>query len=178
MEDTLQFITYLIQEFEMIKNVNITVFDAERIIQTKKVNINKEFKEFSEQMEQNTENNDIKQLCIIIGLDKFLNDLDDDKNAFSKALQKAEDAGIYNFIFIENATRLKNHQYDDWYKKYILGDTGIWLGNGIEDQYLLNVNSRREVSNNCGISFGYAVKQGQTTLIKLLGVKEKGDDNE
>ncbi len=178
MDNILEFISYLIQEIEMLENINLTIFDAERIMQTKKINLNNAFKEFNEKINKKTENENIRELCIIIGIDKFLNDLDDDENNFTKILEKAEDIGNYNFILIDNATRFKNHQYDEWYKKYIMGDTGIWLGNGIDDQYLISINSRRDIVNNCGISFGYAVEQGEITLIKLLGIKEKGDDDE
>ena len=46
-------------------------------------------------------------------------------------------------------------------------------------QYLLNVDSNgKDIVNNCGISFGYVVKQGEPTFIKLLGMKELGDDDE
>ena len=82
------------------------------------------------------------------------------------------------FIIVENATKVKNHEYDDWYKEYITGEDGIWVGNGIEDQYVLGLNSSRNIINYCGESFGYAVNNGQETIIKLLGIKEKGDDNE
>ena len=114
---------------------------------------------------------------MIIGIDKFLNNLDEDE--FMETLQKAEESGQYSFILAENATRLKNHEYDDWYKNYIMGDRGIWIGNGIDDQYLLDVNSSgKDMVNNCGVSFGYVIKQGEPILMKLLGMKEKGDDNE
>ena len=31
--------------------------------------------------------------------------------------------------------------------------------------------------NNYGESFIYAIKQGEINLVKLLGMKEKGDEN-
>ena len=71
-----------------------------------------------------------------------------------------------------------NHEYDEWYKEYVSGDTGIWIGNGISDQYLINVNTaNKEVINSCGDSFGYVIKQEEPYLIKLLGMKQKGEEN-
>ncbi len=93
-------------------------------------------------------------------------------------LKKAEELGNYNFIIVDNATRFKNHEYDEWYKEYLSGDTGIWVGKGISDQFLININSsNNDIQNNCGESFGYAIKQGEPDLIKLLGMKEKGEEN-
>ena len=106
-----------------------------------------------------------------------MNEIEEDE--FAEMLKKADETENYSFLFVENATRLKNHEYDEWYKDYLMGDTGIWIGNGIDDQYLLNVDSNgKDIVNNCGISFGYVVKQGEPRFIKLLGMKELGDDDE
>ena len=74
---------------------------------------------------------------------------------------------------------MKNHEYDEWYKNYNIGNSGIWVGNGIDDQYLISVDvNGNQIINNCGSSSGYVIKQNQATLIKLLEMKEKGDVNE
>ena len=79
---------------------------------------------------------------------------------------------------MENFNKLKNRQYDEWYKNYVLGDSGIWIGNGINDQYLLNINcDRNELINNCGSSFGYAIENEVPSLIKLLGMNDEGDED-
>ena len=59
-----------------------------------------------------------------------------------------------------------------------LNDSAIKLSDGINDQYLITINSTNsDMINNCGESFGYAIKQGEINLVKLLGMKEKGDEN-
>ena len=93
-------------------------------------------------------------------------------------MSKAEELENYNFIIIDNFNKLKNRQYDEWYKKYILGDSGIWVGNGINDQYLINTNcNRNDLINNCGNSFGYVIENERPILIKLLGMIDEGDEN-
>jgi len=79
---------------------------------------------------------------------------------------------------LENVTKAKNHEYDDWYKNYITKEDGIWVGNGLDDQYLFDLISNRNIINNCGPSYGYAIKSGQEKMIKLLGIKDKGDEDE
>ena len=176
-ESSIEFISHILEEIKQLENVNIVIFDEERIIQTKKVNLELNYKNFVLGIENNLNRN--KQvLCIIIGIDKFLNDLENGEDELYETLRKAEELGNYNFVIVDNATRIKNHEYDEWYKNYITGDTGIWVGNGINDQYLINVNSTgQEIINNCGESFGYAIKQENPKLIKLLGMKEKGEEN-
>lgn len=112
-----------------------------------------------------------KALCFIVGLNKFMNDFGD---GFGQVVENAKALGNYSFIIIENVNKLKNYEYEDWYKEYINSDNGIWVGNGIDNQYLININSdRRDLINKCGKSYGYHVKDGNLLLIKLLGVKEK-----
>ena len=84
----------------------------------------------------------------------------------------------YNFIIVENAMKIKNHSYDEWYREYISGDTGIWVGNGITEQYVISTNIKdKNIINRCGESFGYAIRRENATMVKLLGMKENGDEN-
>ena len=83
------------------------------------------------------------------------------------------------FIIVESSNKLKNHEYDEWYKNYISGDSGIWVGSGVEDQYLINIDSSgKEIINNCGSSFGYIIKNNNPILVKLLEMKDKGEEDE
>ena len=129
----------------------------------------------------NIEENNISEntICVIIGIDRFLSDLDDGETEFYEMLNKATEYGNYNFIISENATKFKNHEYDEWYKKYVINDDGIWIGKGINDQYVINVNtSDGGIVNNCNSSFGYIVKDETPTFIKLLEMNERDEDNE
>lgn len=175
-EDVIEFVSHILEEMKQLKEVEIEILDAERMIQTKKVNLEDSYHQLVNKIDKNTKSKK-HVLCVIVGIDKFLNNIDEDE--FMETLTEAEKTEKYSFILVENATRLKNHEYDDWYKNYIMGDSGIWVGNGIDDQYLLEVNSSgKDVVNNCGVSFGYVIKQGEPILVKLLGMKEKGEDNE
>ena len=176
-EDSVEYTSNIIEAIKQIENINVAVFDAERILQSKKVNMGLNYKNFILGIENNSNKN--KQvLGIIIGIDKFLNDLENGEEEFYEMLKKAEELENYNFIIVDNAIRLKNHEYDEWYKEYISGDTGIWVGNGISDQFLITINSSdNNLINNCGESFGYAIRQGNPNLVKLLGMKEKGEEN-
>ena len=69
--------------------------------------------------------------------------------------------------------RIKMHEYDDWYRNYNQKEQGIWVGNGIRDQYLISYDENSmKLDNSQGSNFGYAIYQGKATQIKLLGMKE------
>ena len=180
LEDAAQFATYVIQQMTELKNVEVNIFDAERVISSKKTNIKEEYKDFISNLDKKT---DKEVICFIIGIDKFVSEFDDSSNnfyfTFNSTLKKAEELGNCNFIFIDNANKLKNHEYDEWYKNFISKDNGIWVGNGVDNQYLITITSeRRLIVNNCGNSFGYSITQGNATLIKLIEMKEKGEEDE
>ena len=108
-------------------------------------------------------------------MDKFLVNVE---SGVLPDLRKAEELKNYTFIIADSVFKLKNHEYDDWYKEYITKDSGIWVGNGISDQYLIRLNSsNRNLVNNCGESFGYLVKQEEAVLVKLIGMKDAGEEN-
>ena len=96
---------------------------------------------------------------------------------FNSTLKRAENKENCNFILVENANKLKNSEYDEWFKNYISKENGIWVGNGIDNQYLITIISDRKlIFNNCGRTFGYAVKQGIATHIKFLGIIDEEED--
>ena len=172
-EDSINYTIHVIEELKLLKDVDIQLFDEERVINTKKTDITSEFNNFVE----NISEKGTYTVCIIVGVDKFINEIGEDE--FEEMLKKVEDSQNCNIIIVENASKLKNREYDTWYKDYLTGESGIWVGNGIDDQYLINVTTNsRDLENNCGQSFGYVVKQGEAILIKLLGINNKEDENE
>ena len=154
--------------------MEVTIFDSEGIVQETRKNLKLDYQNYSLKIQNNLKKNK-HNICIIIGIDKFLTNIG---TSILPDLKKAEELKNYTFIVVDSVFKLKNHEYDDWYKAYITKDTGIWVGNGISDQYILRLNSsNRNLVNNCGDSFGYLVKQEEAMLIKLIGMKDDGDDN-
>ena len=174
LEEVSQFTSYIIEELRLLKNINLMILDFEKAILNKKTTQG-DFKNCIEQIKNNSSNN----ICIVIGIDKLISDVQNGEQSLLEMIKIADESESCNFIFVDNSSRLKNHEYDEWYKSYVSGDTGIWVGNGIDDQYLIKTNTiGKDIVNKCGISFGYVVNQGEATMIKLLGIKEDGDKNE
>ena len=172
-DDVVQFVSNIIKEFNKLEDVKVSLFDFEKAIINKKSDINT-YNEFINQMDKDT---DKYNVCFIIGIDRFINDIEAGEQRLYQMLKNAEELENCCFIIIDNATKLKSHEYDDWYKEYITGDTGVWVGNGIDDQYLIRTNSSdRNIINNCGSSFGYVINQGEPTMIKLIGIKEETEN--
>lgn len=176
-KDSTDYVSYIFEELKLIKNLNIILFDAEKTIMTKKEDLKEKFEQLTSVVNNNILNMaSTFTICIINGLDKFINEIQDD--AFLQTLKSAEESGKYSFILTDTIQKLKSHEFEKWYKSYILNDFAIYVGNGIEDQYAIEISERKKLVNNCGRSFGYIIKNGVPILTKLVGMKELGDEDE
>ncbi len=173
MEDCVGFVKELIRVFGMIKNTEVVLIDGEQLFQT---NGKSEFIRLQKLIENSDKKTNI--VGIIYGMDRFISGLEDPDEAMSTLLSKAIELGNVSIICIDTPNKLKNHEYDSWYRSYGSEENGIWIGNGVNDQYLLSVNlGLREKNNNCGPAYGYSVSPKKSVEIKLIGLQtiEDGD---
>lgn len=171
LENAVEFIENIYKKLLLLKNLEIHIFDVDEMLQIGKTDIKNEYNKFTNSL---GENNKKDKVCIIIGIDKFIAEYQDSENNFEKTLKIALDSKKCNYIFVDNAVKIKNHEYDAWYKNYVSKDEGIWVGSGIENQYAITINfERKSIVNNCGRNYGYVIRQGNVKLIKLLEMKEE-----
>ena len=173
-KDAVYYTNSIIEMLKEIKDINVTVFDAEKLLSDKKQDILGDF--YNLILEIKNENVNDYNICIIIGIDKFLQIIGEEAIDFEKQLNEAEENGKYSFIIVDSANKIKDHEYESWYKQYVQNDNGIWVGNGFDDQYVISLIDRRGICNNIGKSFGYYVESGEFKQIKLIGMKETGED--
>ena len=172
MNDVLMFMDNILDAIKKMKNTNIDIFDFGHLIINENTNL---YENVKERILNNSSSKN--NLIIIIGIDKFLSNIENSEKEFLEFLTKVDELKNCNFIIVDSVSKIKQHEYDKWYKSYVSGDDGIWVGSGFDDQYLLNTMSRKGIVNNCGRTFGYVVKKGNLTPIKLLGMKEEDEDN-
>ena len=157
------------------KNIVITL-DAEKLIQIQDKELENNYNLLLDLIMKNKREKQ-NVICFIIGIDKFINNLEKGQSDFKEILSKTNSLGNFYFILVDNITRFKNHEFEDWYKTYVTNDSGIWVGSGVDDQYLINITSnRKKIDNNCGQSYGYIISQGDYKLIKLIGMKDSKID--
>ena len=176
-DDAIEFTSYILDEIRQLEEINVIVFDADKVLTNENDSVKSEYEIFVFELEKKL-SKDKHNLCVIVGLDKFLNSIEELSAFFINHIKKAEERGNYSFIIVDSASKIKLHEYDIWYKTYISKEDGIWIGNGFNDQYLIDISTnRRDIINNCGRSMGYAVKGGIPTYTKFLEMKDKGDDD-
>lgn len=177
LENAMEFCYYLFEELKEIENVKVSILDSRK----SKNNLKKDYNSFIKEIKSDTKNGlDGFAVYGIIGLEDFVEADLISESDFSNLLEKCNKAENQFFVIVDSPDLLENHTYDEWYTNYINNSTGIWIGNGIDNQTLITTNFSIDetLENNCGNSFGYVVENGITTLIKFLGIEEDGDNNE
>lgn len=116
--------------------------------------------------------------CIIIGIDSFKNRLSsENKLKFDTLFTTAKDLGIINFIIVDSVDKIKKVEFESWYKTAINNTNGIWLGNGINDQFSLKLSSKlEEMKKEIPTNFCFVVNRGIPKYVKFIENFEV-DDN-
>ena len=85
--------------------------------------------------------------------------------------------GVF-FVLAEVASGISSFSFRPWFKKQGTCNTAIWVGDGIADQFQLKVRPERTLYESVGDSFGYLVKNGAPSLMKLLTTEQEDSHEE
>ena len=109
-------------------------------------------------------------VCIVSSLSDMTSSLSEDgQDKLKVMLEKGHAAYGVTFIMAEAASSLSSVSYEAWFKKHASNADGIWVGDGIADQYYFKLsNPSRELKADIGEDFGYRIVKGKATLVKLL----------
>ena len=118
-----------------------------------------------------SENNQEKTiLCFIININSFFGKIgSSEKLKITDLIGTGIKNGNIKFILIDVIDGIKAINFETWFKSGADLSEGIWLGNGIANQFTLKVTTnsrllRAEVSPG----FGYVIKKGKASLMKLM----------
>lgn len=107
---------------------------------------------------------------VITGLRTILDGLSDEgKDKLNTLLEKAELPYHIRFILCDSAKAVSGLSAAPWYKRHVSGADGIWVGDGIANQYTLKVGKLTQVLySELPPHFGYLVRHGKPALAKLI----------
>ena len=111
-----------------------------------------------------------EQVYVIVGMKRLMDQLSpDSKDKLCALLEKGEAIYKLHFIIVESASEYNSLSYLEWYKRHLTGSDGIWIGDGIADQYLLKINKiTSKLYEEIGSDYGYLVARNRPVLMKLL----------
>lgn len=194
--DSAQFAEELVRVLKHI--VNVSVVDAEKILRKGYLNeitvINQEFEAFvidlfAEMVKRNNDFKDSKmdmqslvaydeRVYVLIGWERFNSQLSDDaKEKLSLLIEKAESFYKIHFVLIDVQSTLSTLTYETWFKRHVTGKDGIWMGEGIAEQYVLKINKiTSDLYEEIGTEYGYLLTRGKPSLMKLLSSEKEEVD--
>ena len=108
-------------------------------------------------------------LCVIIGLDKFLNRINDEsKEKLQKVLKDQVETLKLLFVFIDTPSSFKKYEYDEWYKSCVNANDGIWVGQGLNQQFAIKTSVQISSYSNIDNEHCAVVKNGMPVIVKTI----------
>ena len=107
---------------------------------------------------------------LIFGFKKMYDRISEDaKEKLRVLLEKAESYYKIHFVIVDSLSELGTFNYDAWFKRQITGTEGLWIGDGLADQFMLKLNKvTSDMYNELEDDYGYYVTKGKPQLLKLL----------
>ena len=73
------------------------------------------------------------------------------------------------YVIVDTIDNIKTLSYEVWFKGNASLSEGIWLGNGIANQFTLKVTTNsRILRTELDQNFGYVIKKGKAILVKFV----------
>lgn len=109
-------------------------------------------------------------VVLINGMSSFKNKLsDENKIKLDEFFQHANELDLVNFILFDSIENVRKLEIDSWYKAVVNISNGIWVGNGINDQFSLKiVQKTKDIKGDIDDDFCIVLKRGKPSLVKIL----------
>ena len=180
------FVLSLISLFKLFKNNTLIIIDGSKTLSLDK-NIyqnyyDNNYENVLDNINQNiekliNEKSSINGIIIINSISKMLSKLEDTSKLekLTTNLKKYEHIGL---IIVDEASKIKQYNYDNWFTGTFNIGNGIWIGRGVSDQNLLQLSSiTKEMTKNIKNDMGYAIIDNLGTLIKLIDFISKEEED-
>ena len=105
---------------------------------------------------------------------------DQGKEKLALILEKGTKEYNINIVIAEQVKNISSVSFEKWYKANVSPSDGLWIGNGITEQYQMKANkTTSEMHEDITPEFGYSLIKGKCVKLKLLNNKaEEEEDDE
>lgn len=115
-----------------------------------------------------------ERVYVVVGVKRLFEQLSDDgKDKLSVLLDNARAEYKLHFVFADTSLSFNGYSYESWYKQHMENTDGLWIGDGVVDQYTFKINKiTSDLYEEVGTDFGYAIVKNKPVLVKVLSDKE------
>ena len=168
------FLKGLVYNYLTINNSTALVIDPQEILESfesnKAVYTTNSEEGFKRLQAASTQETNKNIACFIIGINQLLDNID--KTEFERTISTISKNKNMNIFIVETIDGIKNINYDSWFKSNCDLSEGIWIGNGIGNQFTLKVTTNsRLLREELPPGFGYIIVKGKASAIKLMSDK-------
>ncbi len=180
------FMNAILRELAMTKDIKIKIIDVIKYFKSiysgmyyYSDNFDSLLKEMLREL-TNEKYNNYKTIYIITGIGKLKEKLDNyGKEYYTKIFDNINIYQNSRFIFVDNQDSYKNLQIEPWYRSHVDNTYGIWLGQDVGIQSIINVKNID--LNDKKLLFPYmafAIYKGRYMILKYVveGVKVNNEE--
>lgn len=120
-----------------------------------------------------------EKIILIYGITKLRDLLEsDDRDRVDLILEKGNAGMNMHFILVDSAEALSSVSSELWYRNHLGNNNGIWIGDGVIDQYRIQIENRNtKLIKGLDKNGAYVITNGTATPIKIpkLGKEESNE---
>lgn len=136
---------------------------------------------YKEAVENGEKAEEFEHLFVIINSLSMLRSALSDQGKEKLALILEKGSLEYNITIViaEQAKNISSVSFEKWYKANVSPSDGLWIGNGITEQYQMKANkTTSEMHEDITPEFGYSLIKGKCIKLKLLNnsAEEENED--
>ena len=166
----LKFVKVLIKELKIL-GANVTVIEADKDFADYSANfdsyVNSNFEQYFTQASATLSGVQGHKVLIMVEPAKIKSKLLSDMfTPLFNEIKRREDVRV---IFVNSSGRARELEIVPWYSNSVNKQNGIWIGSGVCEQSGIRVGMlSKEARVSLNNSFGWCIKNGNLTLVKLL----------
>lgn len=176
------FISSIVELISLKKEkLKVVIFDGEKYFENLKDNVTyiendfagslKSFNSFIDNISEKTK----KTLVIITGISNIIKKEPISEKLIKIIFEKISTIEKINICFVDDISNLNKISKEFWFDNYISNNDGIFIGNGIDSQYLINIKNNTMFRENIPNNYGYVITKGKLIKIKLLELFKDGE---
>ncbi len=171
-----QFLTGLMNNFLSINNTECIVFDSNSALtltsNDRITYASDTCYEAIDKLNEAFSANDPEKttVCFLININSMLGKLSAiEKSKFVTLLTDCKKQNNIKCIIVDNIDAIKAINFESWFKPNVDLSDGIWIGNGLSNQFTLKVTTNARILRaEVAPGFGYIIKKGKAALMKLM----------
>ena len=136
---------------------------------------------YKDALEKGEKTEEFEHLLVIINSLSMLKSTlsEQGKEKLSLILEKGTVDYKITIIIADQVKNISSVSFEKWYKANVSPSDGIWVGNGITEQYCMKANkTTSEMHDDITPEFGYSLIKGKCMKLKLLNGRTEEDGND